>query len=377
MMTAVDDVVIVGAGPAGLAAAATLRARGIDATIIERGRVGEPWRSRYDRLHLHTIRSLSHLPGYRIPRDFGRWVARDQFVQYLEQYAAHHRLEPRFGVEVTRIDRDDGIWNVGTNAGTTPARVVVVATGYTHLPHLPRWPGTFAGPMVHSVEYRNPQPYRDQDVLVVGAGNSGTEIAVDLAQGGAARVRIAVRTPPNILRRDVKGFPIQLLGIVFRRLPPRLLDQLILVLERTTTPDLSGYGLPRPSAPFSQFRRTGTVPIFDVGFIDAVRSGVIEVVPGVTALDGRAVVLADGSRVLPDAVVAATGYHPGLEPLVGHLTAIGEHGIPSPQPRLHFIGMRIPISGFLHEVGMDARKLAGNVARELGAMRPHPTAIAK
>jgi putative flavoprotein involved in K+ transport len=98
----VEDVVIVGAGPAGLAAAATVRARGIDAAIIERGRVGEPWRRRYDRLHLHTIRSLSHLPGYRIPRDFGRWVVRDQFVQYLERYAVHHRLEPRFGVEATR-----------------------------------------------------------------------------------------------------------------------------------------------------------------------------------------------------------------------------------------------------------------------------------
>jgi flavin-dependent dehydrogenase len=104
----VDDVVIVGAGPAGLSAAATLRGRGIAATIIERGRVGEPWRSRYDRLHLHTIRSLSHLPGYRIPRDFGRWVARDQFVQYLEQYAAHYRLEPRLGIEASRIDRDNG-----------------------------------------------------------------------------------------------------------------------------------------------------------------------------------------------------------------------------------------------------------------------------
>lgn len=118
----VDDVVIVGAGPAGLAAAATLRSHGIDATIIERGRVGEPWRKRYDRLHLHTIRSLSHLPGYRIPRDFGRWVARDQFVQYLEQYAAHHCLEPRFGVEVTRIDRDNGHWSVRTTAGTIPSR---------------------------------------------------------------------------------------------------------------------------------------------------------------------------------------------------------------------------------------------------------------
>ena len=119
-----DDVVIVGAGPAGLAAAATLRARGIDASIIERGRVGEPWRGRYDRLHLHTIRSLSHLPGYRIPRDFGRWVPRDQFVQYLEQYAAHYRFEPRFGVEATRIDRDNGRWSVSTTAGAIPARPV-------------------------------------------------------------------------------------------------------------------------------------------------------------------------------------------------------------------------------------------------------------
>jgi putative flavoprotein involved in K+ transport len=372
-----DDVVIVGAGPAGLAAAATLGMRGIDATILERGRVGEPWRGRYDRLHLHTIRSLSHLPGYRIPRDFGRWVARDHFVQYLEQFVAHHRLNPRFGVEATRIDRDNGNWSVRTTAGTIPARVVVMATGYTRLPHVPHWPGTFDGPLVHSVDYRNPQPYRDQDVLIVGAGNSGTEIAVDLMEGGARRVRIAIRTPPNILRRDMKGFPIQLLGIVFRRLPPRLLDSLILLLERTTVPDLSAYGLPRPGAPFSQFRRTGTVPIFDVGFIDAVRSEAIEVVPGVIALDGRAVVLADGTRVFPDAVVVATGYRPGLEPLVGHVTTIGTHGIPSQRSRLHFIGMRIPISGFLHEVGADARQMAGDVARELGTRRPHPTGITR
>jgi len=175
----------------------------------------------------------------------------------------------------------------------------------------------------------------------------------------------------------VKGFPIQLLGIVFRRLPPGLLDPLFLGLERATIPDLSACGLSRPSEPFSQFRRTGTVPIFDVGFIDAVRRGVIEVVPGVTALDGPAVVLADGSRVFPDTIVAATGYHPGLEPLVGHLTGIGEHGIPSPQSRLHFVGMRIPISGFLHEVGTDARRIARDVARELEATKRHRTAIGK
>ena len=177
-----------------------------------------------------------------------------------------------------------------------------------------------------------------------------------------------MRTPPNIFRRDTKGFPTQLVGIVFQHLPPRLLDPLILGLRRATIPDLTAYGLPRPSAPFSQFRRTATVPIIDVGFIDAVRSGAIEVVPAVTALDGRAVVLADGSRVHPDAIVAATGYHPDLEPLVGGVTAIGEHGIPRPQPHLHFIGIGIPLSGHLYQMGKDARHAAASVAHELAAL---------
>ena len=361
-----EDVLIVGAGPAGLAAAATLRARGTDAIILERAEhVGEQWRTRYDRLHLHTIRWLSNLPGYRIPREFGRWVARDQFVQYLEQYTAHYGLEPRFGVEATRIDRDNGHWTVRTSAGTIPARIVVVASGYSRVPYLPSWPGTFDGPMVHSAEYHNPRPYRGQDMLIVGVGNSGTEIAVDLVEGGAGRVRVAVRTPPNIFRRDTKGFPTQLVGIAIQHLPPRLLDPIILALRRATIPDLTAYGLPRPSAPFSQFRSTATVPIIDVGFIDAIRSGAIEVVPAVTALDGRAVILADGSRLHPDAIVAATGYHPELEPLVGHITAIGEHGIPRPQPNLYFIGLGIPLSGHLHQMGKDARHTAASVAHEL------------
>ena len=285
-------------------------------------------------------------------------------MQYLEQYAGHHNLKPRFRVEATRIDHDDGHWRVRTSVDTIPTRVVVVASGYTRVPHRPRWPRAFDGPPVHSAEYRNTRPYLGQDVLVVGAGNSGTEIAVDLAEGGAGRVRIAVRTPPNILRRDTKGFPTQLVGLAFQPMPAQLLDPMFRLLRKATIPDLSARGLPPSSAPFSQFRRTATVPIIDVGFIDAVRSGVIEVVPGVEALDGRAVVLADGSRVHPDAIVAATGYHPGLESLVGHVTAIGGHGIPSPQPGLHFLGIGIPLAGLLHQVGKDAREMAGDVARE-------------
>jgi len=368
----VDDVVIVGAGPAGLSAGATLRERGIDATILEQGqRLAEPWRVRYDRLHLHTIRWLSNLPGYRIPREFGRWVARDEFVRYLEQYAAHHRLKPRFGIEVTRIDGDDGRWSVQTNAGVVPARVVVVASGYSRVPYLPRWPGTFDGPLVHSAEYHNPAPYRGQDVLVIGAGNSGSEIAVDLAEGGAGRVRIAVRTPPNIVRRDTKGFPTQLVGIAIQSVPPSLVNPIARVLRRATIPDLTAYDLPLPDAPFSQFQRTRTLPILDVGFVDAVRSGAIQVVRAVTAFDGRAVVLADGSRLSPDAIVSATGYRPGLEPLLGHITRIGEHGIPSPQPRLHVVGIDVILSGLLRHINREARQVAANVARELTTRR-HP-----
>jgi putative flavoprotein involved in K+ transport len=140
---------------------------------------------------------------------------------------------------------------------------------------------------------------------------------------------------------------------------------MIRVLRHATIPDLSDRGLPRPSEPFSQFRRTATVPVIDVGFVDAVRRGAIEVVPAVAALDGRAIVLADGSRMFPDAIVAATGYHPGLEPLVGDVTAMGEHGIPRPQPGLHFLGIGVPLSGLLHQVGKDARQTAASVTREL------------
>jgi putative flavoprotein involved in K+ transport len=363
--------VIVGAGPAGLAAAASLRARGIDATILERGtRLGEPWRGRYDRLHLHTIRWLSGLPGFRIPRELGRWVSRDGFVEYLERYAAHHGLEPRLGVEATSIDRSGEGWRVSTIDGAFDARAVVVATGLSRVPHLPPWPGSFAGPLVHASDYRNPSPYRGQDVLVVGAGNSGTEIAVDLAEGGAARVRVAVRTPPMIVRRDTKGFPTQLLGIAFGRLPAPVLDPVARALRRVTLPDLRAQGLPPPAAPYSQVLRTGTIPVVDVGFVDAVRSGAVEVVAGVEALDGTGVRLLDGTRVEPDAIVAATGYRPGLEPLVGHLGVLGAHGIPRPLPGLHFPAMTLLLSGLLREAARDGRRIAATVERELREPAP-------
>jgi putative flavoprotein involved in K+ transport len=203
-------------------------------------------------------------------------------------------------------------------------------------------------------------------VLVVGSGNSGAEIAHDLADGGAARVRIAIRTPPHIARRDTLGIPTQALGIALSHLPPRIGGAIAAGVRRISIPDLSAYGLPLPRERLGvQFMRTGTIPILDVGFVAAVRERRVEVVAAVEALDGDDVVLADGTRVRPDVVLAATGYGAGLEPLVGHLDVLNERGMPrerEPVPGLHFIGYFPTLAGMLRLIAIDARALAARVA---------------
>src|SRR4051812_44680636 len=136
------DVLVVGAGPAGLAVAACLRRRGVEPLVVDRGAaVGDSWRGRYPRLHLHTPRVQSALPGLRIPRRFGRWVAKDDMAEYLRLYAEHHGIRPRFGVEVTRLERDGDLWKAETGGAPLSARQVVVASGYNPEPVGPGWPG--------------------------------------------------------------------------------------------------------------------------------------------------------------------------------------------------------------------------------------------
>lgn len=371
-MTA-GPVLVVGAGPGGLAAAAALRARGVDALVLERSSsVGASWRGHYDRLHLHTTRRWSSLPGLPIPREYGRWVARDDVVRYLERYATHHRLDVRTGVEVERVERADGGWALRTAGnGTVEGTAVVVATGYNHTPVPPVWPGVedFPGEVVHASSYRNAQPYRGRDVLVVGVGNTGAEIAVDLVEGGAGRVRLAVRTPPHIVRRSNLGWPAQGTGIVVRHLPVPLVDATARLIARVEVPDLSAHGLPRPATGLYSRVLEGSVPLQDVGLIAGVRSGAIEPVAAVEAFEGGKVVLADGTRVEPDVVIAATGYRRGLEPLVGHLDVLDARGLPRThgprpaRPGLYFTGYTNPISGMFRELRIDAERIARAVAR--------------
>jgi putative flavoprotein involved in K+ transport len=366
------EIAIVGGGSAGLATAALLRRRGLDVLVLETGpEPGAAWRERYDRLRLHTPRLLSGLPGRRIPRRYGRWVRRDDLLAYLRDFADAEGLDVRTGVRVERIERDGGSWRLETSAGPVSARTAIVATGYNATPRIPEWPGRdgFAGQLVHSSSYRNPAPYRGLDVLVVGAGNSGAEIATDVAEGGAARTRLSVRTPPQIVRRATAGIPAQLIGMAIRKLPPDWVDPLSQAMRRAAIPDLSAQGLPRPELGLrSAFLATGTVPILDVGIVEAVRRGAVEVVAAVEGFDGAEVLLADGSRIEPDAVIAATGFEAGLELLVGHLGVLGPRGLPLKTdgepalPGLWFVGFVPTLGGQLRDGSIAARRVAAAVA---------------
>jgi cation diffusion facilitator CzcD-associated flavoprotein CzcO len=349
-----------------------LQGAGERVVVLERGAVGEAWTQRYDRLQLHTVRWLSCLPGYRMPRTFGKWPTHERVLQYLQQYAEHHALAVQTGVEARRVERREGGWRVETRDGELHAERVVVATGYSNLPFVPDWPGDFAGAIVHSAGYRNPLPYARSRVLVVGAGNSGAEIAVDLADGGAAAVFLAVRTPPSIVPRDTFGFPSQLFGIATAHLPAPVVDHIARTMRRVSFPDLTRQGLPAPERPYSDFLRRRVIPILDVGLVDRVRSGRIRVVPALDRFeDGRAV-LADGTPLDVDAVVAATGFRAGLEPLVGHLGLLDGRGEPlvhgarehGQAPALHFVGFEQTLGGLFRLVGRQAKQLAGAVAAD-------------
>jgi putative flavoprotein involved in K+ transport len=364
------SVCVVGAGPAGLAAAAMLAKAGARVVVLERTEVGASWTSRYDCLHLHTVRWLSGLPGYPIPRSSGKWPSRDGVVDYLRAYAARSALDVRASVDVDRIDREDERWVVRSAGGDVDADRVVVATGYSNVPFVPDWPGAFEGEIVHSTAYRNPEPFRGRRVLVVGSGNSGAEIAADVSSGGAAEVLLSVRTPPAIVRRDTAGIPTQLLGIASSHLPVSVADRVATTMRRIAFPDLAALGLPAPERPYSEFLRRRVIPVIDVGIVDAIRSGRVRVVADVERLDGEAVVLVDGSRAAVDVLVAATGFRTGLEPLVGHLGVLDERGVPlvhgaeelAEAPGLHFVGYDVTLGGMLRVIGGQARRLAGVVA---------------
>jgi putative flavoprotein involved in K+ transport len=371
-----EPVVVIGGGASGLAAAASLQHLGIAAVVLEQdAAIGGTWARRYDRLRLHTIRSFSGLPHFPIPSRYPRYLSRDDVVAYLVEYARHFKVQVIARVTVKEIRLDEGTrrgWTIETENGRswhTP--VAVVATGQYRRPVVPEWPGrdAYAGQLIHSSSYANATRYAGQQVLVVGAGNSGAEIATDLADGGAGFVAISIRTPPPVVPRDPFGLPVQRTSILLSAFPPGIGDALGRATARLTLDNLERLGLPR--ANFRPYT-TKRIPLIDVGFVTALKRGRVAIKPAVERLTSTGVVFDDGSAERYDAIIAATGFSAGLESLLDLPGVLDRHGEPQDRsgdpttwPGLYFIGFTHSLRGHLFEANLAARRLARNVRRYL------------
>jgi cation diffusion facilitator CzcD-associated flavoprotein CzcO len=369
-------VAIIGAGTSGVSAAVALADRGITPLLLDRAdQVGSSWRSRYDRLRLNTGKQFSHLPDRPYPKGTPTFPTRDQVIDHIQRHASEDGIELRLNCAAQRLDRHEGQWRLTTSTGTVDAAQVVVATGFDHEPFVPDWPGRdqWPGDLIHSSQYRNPLPYNGKSVLVVGAGCSGMEIAYDLATGGAAKVWLAIRTPPNVmLRAGPGGIPGDLIATPLYHAPIRFADAIARLSRRIDIGDLREFGLPVPAEGiFARSSRLGVAPaIIDKQIIAAIRDRSIQVVRGLESLNPHGVALADAEQINPGAIVCATGYRRGLANLVGHLDVLDERAWPrttGKQPAaagLRFIGF-VPRPSQIGFAAKQARHVAKAIAREL------------
>jgi cation diffusion facilitator CzcD-associated flavoprotein CzcO len=365
---------IIGAGPAGLAVAACLIQRGLRPLVIEKAdQVGASWRAHYERLHLHTVKKLSALPGRDFPREAPRYVSRQGVVDYLDAYAKQHGIAPRFGETVLAIASTTGGWITRCVTGREcVARHVVLATGANNVPNMPAFPdqSRFGGRMLHSRDYRNSAPFAGQKVLVVGMGNTGAEIALDLAEHGV-QASLSVRSPINLVYRDVLGRPSQVTSILLSKLPTAWGDALAKLLCTLTVGDLSRWGLHTADiSPLRQLRVQGKTPVIDVGTLQRIRRGEIKVHPGIAAFTTQGLRFADGSENAFDSVIMATGYEAGLERLFPEQTLpLDASGLPrevvgqGPLAGVYFVGFDThQPGGLLRSIAAQARLVARVIA---------------
>lgn len=361
------QVIIVGGGPAGLSCAAALKKRGIEATIFDKNRqIGDSWAQRYKHVKLHTVRRYSGLAHYPIPKNYPQYVPKDMYVQYLQDYAAYFDLDykPDTRVQKVRKSSKNGRFLVELEGEEWHSQAVVIATGHHGKPVLPDWPGRdeYRGQLMHSGDYYESNPFVNRRVLVVGSGNSGCEIATELAENGAFYVAISIRTSPAVVPRDFMGTPSQVFGILLSSVPPQVADRIGMTLSRIALGDLTCYGL-QPAAwqPFSARR----VPVIDVGFVRALKKGLIQIRPNVSRLTRSGVIYENHEEEAFDMIIMATGFRTGLGQLLDIEDLLRADEFPAypsgdvtSTPGLYFMGYTESHRGHLYEANQDARRLS-------------------
>jgi cation diffusion facilitator CzcD-associated flavoprotein CzcO len=361
-------VVVVGAGPAGLATSQQLKERGVPHRVLERGdTVGYTWANLYDSLTLHTGKHMSSLPDLPFSRSAPLFVPRREFWDYLRHYARMFDLPIATDSPVERITLTDGTWTVRTRDGALKAPILVMATGIFANPKIPRLAGQerFEGRIVHSTVYRRPAPYVGRRVLVVGVGNSGAEIASEIAHTGG-RVTIAVRSGANVVPLTLAGLPIQYVAYWVRKLP-RSMQEGAVALVHLMTGLRGARVLPRPShSPLD------AIPVIGLQLVDAISEGLIAVRSGVAELTADGARFVDGTTSRFDDIILATGFSAALGPL-GSLIQLDPQGfarrrdrvVSLDQPSLYFVGHNYDAIGGLYNIGRDSRLAARLVAGEL------------
>lgn len=366
------NTIIVGASISGLASAACLQKHGIEYLIIEKtNSVGTPWRNHYRRLHLHTNKRISNLPFKKFASAVPRYPSRQQVVDYLDDYQKEYMVDPIFNTEAARIARGPGGWITETNNGVFKSKYVIIATGAFARPKAVQFKGmeTFPGQIVHSCDYKAGRDYNGQKVLVVGFGNSACEIAIDLYEQGA-NPSMAVRSPVNVIPRDVFGMPILELSLAMRALPARFADTVNAPLLRLLVGDITKLGLKKLSyGPLEQIQKTATIPLLDIGTLKHIREGHIRIYDDIDHIQGGTVHFSSGKKEEFDAIVAGIGYYSGnadfidvdpsrfedLKQPVSKQKYFGKDG-------LYFCGFWIAPTGQIREIGLDARKIARDIA---------------
>lgn len=383
-----EEVIIVGAGQSGIAVAACLSLRGVRSLVLERDDcVGSLWRKRaYDRLHLHLAKQYSALPHAPHAEEAPTYLPRDEFARYLDGYAARFAVRTRLRREVRSagFDAGKGRWEVEAVDLATgrrelyAARFLVVASGENDERFVPEVPGleAFPGTVVHAAEYRSGEGLRGKAVLVVGCGNSGMEIAYDLAAAGAV-TSISVRSELHLVTREIWNVAMSLYGY---HVPAWIIDKLVLLMCAVVFGgDTARHGLRRPAVgPFTMKLTTPAYPVIDVGTYSKIRTGEIRVLPaGVKSVRGNVVEFADGRRHPFDAIVLATGYRSTVRRwLRSDDGLIGDDGMAArPYPEHWKGGNGLYCAGLvrrgIYGSYSDAELIAGDISELLRPQQTH------
>jgi putative flavoprotein involved in K+ transport len=362
------QVVVVGGGQAGLSVGYCLARRGLSFVILEANpRIGDSWRHRWDSLRLFTPAKYSGLIGLRFPAPAFSFPTKDEMANYLEDYAARFDLPVRTGTRVDRVSRCNGRYAVDTSAGHLDADHVVVAMATFQAPRIPEMARSVdpAILQLHSSEYKRPVQLRPGGVLLVGAGNSGAEIALDVAR--SHRTWLSGRHPGHL--------PFRIDGRVARMLVPFIFR---VVFHRVLTVDSP---LGRRARPYVVSRGG---PLIRVKPPDLDRAGITRV-PRLTGVRDGKPLLAD-ERVLDVAtIIWCTGFHAGLSwldvptPVDANGEPVHERGIVPGEPGLYFVGLHFLYafsSTMIHGVARDAERIAKTIHdRVRAAERPAAAGI--